>query len=212
MKIGILGTGDVGRALGHGFVTLGHEVVLGSREPYHEAGTAWANDHRTLGRAGTFAEAAAFGDILVVATKGLFLPAMVDAAGAENFAGKVVIDASNPLDFSKGYPDLGIKGEDSGGDLLQRLAPAALVVKCFNTVTASLMFRPDLPGGPPDMLIAGDDAGAKATVTAILGDFGWPAIDCGPIRSARWLEAMCMAWVMACTARKNWRQAFKLLQ
>ena len=97
-------------------------------------------------------------------------------------------------------------------ETLQRLLPNARVVKAFNIVNHTLMFQPDLPGGPPDMLIAGDDAPAKETVTRILKDFGWPTIDLGGIVSARWLEAMCMAWVMAGMATGNWRQAFKLLR
>ena len=139
---------------------------------------------------------------------------MVKAAGAKKLAGKVVIDVTNPLDFSKGFPpDLAIKGNDSGGETLQRLIPDAKVVKALNTVTNTLMFRPELPGGPPDMFIAGDDAGAKATVTKILNDFGWPrVIDFGGIEASRWLEAMCIAWVLACSATGNWRQAFKLLE
>src|SRR5690606_37882389 len=121
--------------------------------------------------------------------------------GPQPFAGKVVIDTTNPLDFSRGYPDLSIKGEDSGGETLQRLLPEARMVKAFNTTTSALMFRPEIAGGPPDMFIAGNDQEAKTIVAGILGDFGWPTIDCGPILSSRWLEAMCMAWVMASTAR-----------
>lgn len=214
MRVGILGTGDVGRAIGHGFVTLGHQTVLGSRSGNNEAATAWAASHRPLGTAATFAEAASTGELLVVATKGSadVLQAVVEAAGPASFAGKVVIDTTNPLDFSRGYPDLSIKGEDSGGELLQRLLPEARIVKAFNTTNNQLMFRPEIMGGPPDMFIAGNDAAAKTIVTGILGDFGWNSIDCGPILSARWLEAMCMAWVMASTARGNWRQAWKLIQ
>lgn len=214
MKVGILGTGPVGRAIGHGFVTLGRETKLGARGADNAAATTWAAEHDGLGSAGTFGDAAAFGDILVVATKGSaeILTAVVDAAGRDSFAGKVVIDTTNPLDFSNGYPDLSLKGENSGGETLQRLLPDARIVKAFNTTNNALMFRPDIVGGPPDMFIAGNDAEAKTIVTGILGDFGWPAIDFGPILSARWLEAMCMAWVMGSMARGNWRQAWKLLQ
>lgn len=214
MKVGVLGTGDVGRALGHGFVTLGHRTMLGSRTSDNAAAGRWVAEHRDLGNAGTFAEAASFGEILVFATKGSadVLRAVAEAIGREPLAGKVVIDATNPLDFSRGYPDLAIKGEDSGGETLQRLLPEARIVKAFNTTNYQLMFRPVIAAGPPDMFIAGNDADAKKVVTDILTDFGWPSIDCGPILSARWLEAMCMAWVMASMARGNWRQAFRLLQ
>lgn len=211
MKVGVLGTGVVGRALGHGFIATGHQVKMGSRSPSHPEALAWAEKEGAGASVGTFADAARFGDIAVFATLGMEHRAVVGMAGPGSFAGKVVIDVTNPLDNSKGYPDLGIKGEDSGGEQLQRLLPEAKVVKAFNIVTASLMFRPQLPGGPPTMLIAGNDAGAKETVSSILKDFGWPAIDLGPIRGARWLEAMCMAWVLAGMARGNWVQAFKLL-
>jgi predicted dinucleotide-binding enzyme len=213
MKIGMLGTGDVGRALGRGFVTLGHEVRIGARTPNHEKAMEWVGEMGGRASQGTFAAAAGFGEIVVFATLGVANPEVVRAVGSEAFAGKVVIDATNPLDFSQGFPpDLAIKGDDSGGETLQRLIPQAKVVKAFNTVPNALMFKPELAGGPPDMFIAGDDANAKAEVTAILNDFGWPrAIDMGGIKAARWLEAMCIAWVIASSATGNWRQAFKLI-
>jgi predicted dinucleotide-binding enzyme len=151
--------------------------------------------------------------VIVFATLGVANPEVVKAAGVDAFAGKVVIDATNPLDFSAGFPpDLAIKGNDSGGETLQRLIPQARVVKAFNIVNNDLMFRPNVAGGPPDMFIAGDDADAKKRVTAILNDFGWPrVIDFGGIKSARWLEALCIVWVLGCAGTGNWRQAFKLL-
>lgn len=212
MKIGVLGTGDVGRALGNGFIATGHDVKMGSRSADNEVALEWAREAGGKASVGTFADAAEFGELIVFATKGAANPDVVAAAGAGKFAGKVVIDATNPLDFSTGEPDLAIKGDDSGGEALQRSLPGAKVVKAFNIVNYALMYQPDLPGGPPDMFIAGDDAAAKETVTKILADFGWPAIDIGGIRSSRWLEAMMMAWVMAGMATQNWRQAFKLLQ
>jgi predicted dinucleotide-binding enzyme len=212
MKIGVLGTGDVGKALGNGFLATGHEVMMGSRSATNESALAWAKGAGAKASVGTFADAAKFGELVVFATKGAANDAVVAAAGPENFAGKVVIDATNPLDSSAGHPDLAIKGDDSGGEALQRALPDAKVVKAFNIVNYGLMFRPELPGGPPDMFIAGDDMAAKETVRGILDDFGWPVIDLGGIRSARWLEAMCMAWVMAGMATQNWRQAFKMLR
>jgi predicted dinucleotide-binding enzyme len=214
MKVGILGTGDVGRALGRGFVATGHQVKMGARTAGHEKAMAWVAEMGRQASEGTFADAARFGEIVVFATLGVANPEVVKAIGPNTVAGKVVIDVTSPLDFSKGFPpDLAIKGDDSGGETLQRLIPEAKVVKAFNIVNNALMFRPDLPGGPPDMFIAGDDAAAKATVTVILNDFGWPnVIDFGGIRASRWLEAMCIAWVLACSASGNWRQAFKLLK
>jgi hypothetical protein len=213
MKIGILGTGDVGRALGRGFVTLGHEVEMGSRSATNEDALAWAREMGPQASAGTFADAATFGEIVVLATLGVANEAVLESAGPERLRGKVVIDATNPLDFSGGMPPkLAVAGDDSGGERVQRQLPGAQVVKAFNTVGNALMFRPELPGGPPDMFIAGDDADAKRTVGAILDDFGWGVVDIGGIEGSRYLEAMCMAWVLAGVHGGNWNQAFKLLR
>ncbi|MCC6736074.1 MAG: NAD(P)-binding domain-containing protein [Bauldia sp.] len=212
MKVGILGTGPVGRALGHGFVTLGYETKLGAREAGNPKAAEWAAAHPGLGSAGTFSEAAAFGDVVVVATLGTVLPQVAAAAGPEHFAGKVVIDTTNPLDMSRGFPPgLAISGNDSGGETLQRALPDAFVVKAFNTMNNGLMFRPHFDGGPPAMMIAGNDAAAKATVTRLLADFGWPALDLGNITSARWLEAMCIAWCMVGVATGKWDHAFQMV-
>ncbi len=213
MRIGILGTGVVGSSLGKGFIALGHDVKMGARTANHEKALAWVAEQGPHASQGTFADAARFGDVLVFATLGVANPEVAKAAGIDAFAGKVVIDATNPLDYSAGFPpDLAIKGNDSGGETLQRLLPEAKVVKAFNIVNNDLMFRPNVAGGPPDMFIAGDDAEAKKTVTGILNDFGWPrVVDFGGIKSARWLEALCIVWVLGCAGTGNWRQAFKLL-
>ncbi len=214
MKVGILGTGDVGRALGRGFIALGHEAMIGARTANHEKALEWVGEMGAKASQGTFADAAKFGEIIVLATLGVANPDVIKAVPAESLAGKVVIDTTNPLDFSKGFPpDLAIKGDDSGGETVQRLMPDTKVVKAFNVVGNTLMFRPELPGGPPDMFIAGDDDGAKARVAAILNDFGWPSvIDLGGIRASRWLEAMCIAWVLVGAKTGKWNQAFKMLQ
>lgn len=213
MKIGILGTGDVGRALGRGFVTLGHEVKMGSRSATNEDALAWAREMGPKASAGTFAAAAAFGEVVVLATLGVANEAVLESAGPEALRGKVLIDATNPLDLSGGMPPkLAVAGDDSGGERVQRQLPGAHVVKAFNTVGNALMFRPELPGGPPDMFIAGDDADAKRRVGAILDEFGWGVVDLGGIEGSRYLEAMCMAWVLAGVHGGNWNQAFKLLR
>jgi predicted dinucleotide-binding enzyme len=187
---------------------------MGARTAGHEKAMAWASEMGGRASQGTFADAAKFGEVLVFATLGSANVEVVKAAGVENFAGKVVIDATNPLDFSAGFPpDLAPKGNDSGGETLQRAIPAAKVVKAFNAVGNVFMFRPEMEGGPPDMFIAGDDAEAKKKVTEILGDFGWPSvIDFGGIKQSRWLEAMCIGWVLACAGTNNWRLAFKMLR
>jgi predicted dinucleotide-binding enzyme len=213
MKVGILGTGDVGRSLGRGFAALGHEVKMGARTAGHEKAMAWASENGAKASQGTFADAAKFGEILVMATLGSANAEVVRLAGADNFTGKIVIDATNPLDFSTGAPDLNPKGTDSGGEALQRAVPGAKVVKAFNTINNELMFRPQMAGGPPDMFIAGNDADAKKTVTGILNEFGWPTVyDFGSIQQSRWLEAMCIAWVLACRGVNNWRLGFKMLK
>jgi hypothetical protein len=213
MKIGILGTGDVGRALGKGFVALGNEVKLGSRSATNQKALTWAKEMGAKASVGTFADAASFGDIVVVATLGVENESALRGAGPEKFNGKVVIDATNPLDASGGMPPkLAVNGNDSAGERVQRLLPGAHVVKAFNTVGHAFMFRPEFPGGPPDMLIAGNNAEAKKKVGGILKDFGWGVVDVGGIESSRYLEAMCMVWVLSGVHSGNWNQAFKLLR
>jgi predicted dinucleotide-binding enzyme len=214
MKVGVLGTGDVGRALARGFVTIGHEVMMGARSASNEKARAWAAQMGSRASTGTFADAAAFGDIVVLATLGVANEDVLRSAGPGRLRGKVLIDATNPLDFSGGMPPkLAVTGEDSAGERVQRALPGARVVKAFNIVGNSSMFRPQFPGGPPDMFIAGDDAAAKQQVTAILKDFGWGAVfDLGGIEASRYLEAMCMAWVLAAARDGHWNQAFKMLR
>jgi predicted dinucleotide-binding enzyme len=209
----MLGTGDVGQALGRAFVTLGHDVLMGAREAGNAKAAAWAGRQGPRASAGTFADAAVFGELVVLATLGVANESALALAGPDNLRGKIVIDATNPLDFSRGMPpSLAVGGQDSGGERVQRQLPDAFVVKSFNTVGNALMFRPNLPGGPPDMFICGNDAGAKARVIGLLGEFGWNAIDLGGIESSRYLEAMCMVWVLAAQKTNNWSQAFKLLK
>lgn len=213
MHVGILGTGDVGRALGRGFATLGHEVKMGSREAKNEKALAWANEVGAKASVGTFADAASFGEVVVLATVGVANESALRMAGLDKLRGKIVVDATNPLDFSAGMPPkLAVSGNDSAGERVQRLLSEAHVVKAFNTVGNAFMFRPDFPGGPPDMFIAGNDDDAKAKVSAILGDFGWGVIDTGGIESSRYLEAMCLVWVVSALKSGNWNQAFKMLR
>ena len=214
MKIGVLGTGDVGRAIGRGFITLGHDVLMGSRSAGNDKARAWVNEMGSSASAGTFADAAAFGEIIVLATLGVANDDALRAAGVDRLRGKLVIDTTNPLDFSGGMPPkLAVSGEDSAGERVQRLLPHSHVVKAFNIVGNAAMFRPQFPGGPPDMFIAGNDAGAKERVTGILKDFGWGAVfDLGAIDASRYLEAMCLAWVLSAARDNHWNQAFKMLR
>jgi predicted dinucleotide-binding enzyme len=151
--------------------------------------------------------------VVVLCTKGAANADALRAAGLETLAGKVLIDTTNPLDEGAGFPPKLLVGHtDSGGEQVQRLAAKAHVVKAWNTVGNALMFRPELPGGPPDMFICGNDDGAKKTVTAILNDFGWPALDLGKIEASRVLEPMCIAWVLFGARTNTWTHAFKLLR
>jgi len=212
MNIGILGTGDVGRALGTGFVKHGHAVKLGAREAGNEKAEAWRQATGSNASSGTFAETVAFGEIIVVSTAWSGTENALRLAGHESFAGKTVIDTTNPLDFSTGGPQLAVSGSTSAGEEIQKWLPGARVVKAFNIVGNAHMVDPQFPGGPPDMFIAGNDAGAKETVTGILADFGWNVIDLGGIESARYLEALAMIWILHYLRTKNGNHAFKLLR
>lgn len=213
MNVGILGSGNVGQALGRAFLTLEHQVMLGSRDAENSKGIAWMKQSGARASHGTFTQAARFGGIVVLATLGSATENAIRLAGPEHFAGKVVLDATNPLDFSKGMPPLLVGGVgDSAGEKHQQLLPEAHVVKVFNTVGNALMFRPQLPGGPPSMFICGNDAAAKKRAAEICKDFGWDAVDVGPIGGAHYLEAMCLVWVLAGANSNNWNQAFKLLR
>src|SRR4051812_26447720 len=212
MHIGIIGTGIVGQALASGFVKHGHPVLLGAREPGNQKAREWANSAGADASTGTFADAARFGEIVIVATLWSGTENALRLAGADALAGKVVIDATNPLDFSTGRPTLAIGHTDSGGEHVQRWLPDSRVVKAFNIVGNANMIDPAFPDGPPTMLIAGDDDSAKRAVTDILTEFGWETIDLGGIEQSRYLEPIAMAWVSAGMRTGNWNSAFKLLR
>jgi len=212
VKVGILGTGDVGRALGTGFVQLGHEVKIGSRDPNNEKAKAWAAKTGSRASVGSFADASRFADVVVLATLGTGTEHALALAEPNSFAGKVVIDATNPLDFSSGAPKLSVGHTDSRGEQVQRWLPKARVVKAFNTVGHAHMVHPKFPGGPPDMFICGNDAAAKKTVTDLLTVFGWNTIDIGGIEGARLLEPLCILWVAYGLRTNSWDHAFKLLR
>lgn len=199
MKIAMLGSGVVGQALATGYPKHGHEVRIGTRQ------TA-VGDFPVASPA----EAASWGDLAVLAVKGEAAVELVTSLQTE-LAGKVVVDTTNPLDFSSGGPELFVGWNDSLGERVQRALPDSRVVKAYNIVGNSLMVDPDLPGGPPTMLIAGDDDAAKSTVTDLLTDTGWEVVDLGGISASRHLEAICMAWVLHGVRSGGWNHAFKLL-
>jgi len=212
-KIGILGTGDVGKALGNGFVALGHDVKMGSRDAKNEKAAAWAAKAGPHASAGTFAEAAKFADVAIIATNWSGTENALKLAGPDNLAGKTVIDATNPLVFLPNAPPaLALGHTDSGGEQVQRWLPKSRVVKAFNIVGNAHMVNPQFPGGPPDMFICGNDAEAKETVAEILRTFGWQSIDIGGIEGARLLEPICILWVLYGIRSGTWNHAFKLLR
>lgn len=212
MHVGILGSGDVGLRLGDGFVETGNIVRIGTRSPPKVQ--SWISKYgNSRASSGNFAEAAAFGEILVIATLWEGTAAAIRSADPKNFAGKAVIDVTNPLDFSRGMPPrLAVGHTDSGGETLQRLLPDAKVVKAFNIVGNPHMFRPEFPGGPPTMFICGNDEEAKETVSKILVSFGWDAVDIGNIEGSRLLEPLAMLWMAHYFRTNNGQHAFKLLR
>lgn len=212
-RVGVLGSGEVGRRLAAGFCSRGHDVMIGSRDPRKPELREWLAGDGVGVKAGTFAQAAAHGEMLALAVLGDAAEEAIADAGPENFSGKVVIDAMNPLDFSGGVgPRLSITGEDSLGERVQRALPDAKVVKAFNTIGNPYFVDPRFSEGQPTMLIAGDDEGAKRTVGDVLADFGWSdVVDIGGIEGSRELEAICIAWVKIGGARGAWDHGFKLL-
>ena len=212
-RVGVLGTGEVGRRLAGGFNDHGHDVMIGSRDQGKPELREWLSSDGAGVQAGTFRETAEHGELLVLAVLGDAAQDAIAQAGAENFTGKVVIDAMNPLDFSGGFPPkLSICGEDSLGESVQRALPDAKVVKAFNTIGNPYFVDPDFSQGAPTMLIAGDDDGAKQFVRDVLADFGWSdTLDIGGIEGSRELEAICIVWVKIGGARGAWDHGFKLL-
>jgi 8-hydroxy-5-deazaflavin:NADPH oxidoreductase len=213
MSVGVLGRGDVGRRLASAFRDRGHAVMIGSRDPAGEELQTWLAGEGAGIQAGSLAETADFGELLVLAVLGSAAEEAIAQAGPQRFAGKVVIDATNPLDFSQGMPPrLAIAGHDSLGEHVQRAIPDAKVVKAFNTVGNPYFADPSFTEGAPTMFIAGEDQGAKATVGQVLESFGWPApVEVGGIDAARELESLCILWVRIGLKRGAWDHAFKLL-
>ena len=211
MKIGILGTGEVGQALAAGFVKRGDEVMIGSRDPEKAKKSAAAVDAKVKG--GSFADAGKFGEAIVLATLWAGTRGAIDLAGGDAFENKLVLDVTNPLVFEPNSPPrLALGHTDSGGEQVQRWLPNARVVKVYNTVGNKHMVDPQFPGGPPDMFLCGNDEGARMEVAKICQDFGWGVIDLGGIEQSRLLEPMCILWVLYGARTGTWDHAFKLLR
>lgn len=197
MRYAVLGTGAVGQALSTRLAGLGHEVTMGSRDAANPAANAWAQDEGV--RVATFRDAAAQADLVVNATGGAVTLDVLASVGAEHLDGKVLADVSNPIDPASGFPpSLLVANSDSLAEQVQRAYPGARVVKTLNTMNCDVMVRPELVPGEHVVFVAGDDAQAKAAVTAMLGEFGWPAgriLDLGGIDAARATEMFLPLWI-----------------
>lgn len=211
MNVGILGSGDVARTLGGGFLTHGHSVMLGTRDAAKL--TAWRAEHAGA-RVGTFAEAAAFGEVVVLAAKGDAALEVLRLAGFVPLAGKVVIDTTNPIAAAppvNGVLRFFTSLDESLMERLQRAHPDARFVKAFSSVGNARMVNPRYAAGRPTMFICGNDTSAKDTVTGILEQFGWETLDLGSVEAARAIEPLCMLWCIPGFLRQEWTHAFKVL-
>jgi len=212
-RIGVLGSGTVGTVLADGFLRHGFEVTRGSREPAKLA--EWQKKAGPKANTGTFAEAARAAEIVVLAVKGEAAESVLDLAGADALAGKVVIDTTNPI-----APSPPVNGvlryfttlEDSLMERLQRRVPGARFVKAFSCVGNALMVDPKLPGGPPTMFICGNDDAAKRDVTGILERFGWLTEDLGAVEAARAIEPLCILWCIPAFRGGGSKHALKMLR
>ncbi|MDZ4745109.1 MAG: NAD(P)-binding domain-containing protein [bacterium] len=198
MKIGVLGTGMVGKAIAGKLVQLGHEVCMGSRSTTSEAGATWAENAGSMATFGTFADAALHGELLFNCTNGAASIDALKSCEGSALAGKVLIDVANPLDFSKGMPPtLFVCNDDSLAERIQSAFPDLKVVKTLNTVNASIMVDASLLPGNHDLFVSGNDADAKAQVKQLLHDwFGWKIVhDLGDITTARGTEMILPLWI-----------------
>jgi hypothetical protein len=187
--------------------------MIGSRDVGSDKLTQWKEDNGNAASTGSFANAARFGELLVLATRWSGTENAIRLAELANFAGKVLIDATNPLVFEEGkLPRLALGYTDSGGEQVQRWLPDAKVVKAFNTIGNAHMVDPEFAHGPPTMFYCGNDAKAKDTVGGICKAFGLDTVDCGLIEAARELESLCILWVRIGFLTGSWNHGFKLLR
>jgi predicted dinucleotide-binding enzyme len=214
MKIGIIGSGIVGRVLANAFLNEGHQAMLGTRNISKEDVVKWKKEN-PAGLLGSFQEAAQFGEIIVLAVSGLVAEDAINLAGKEHFNHKVVIDATNPI--ATVPPENGVLKffttlEESLMEKIQKQLPDAKLVKAFSCVGNALMYRPNFNGSIPTMFICGNDDPAKKTVTDILTSFGWETEDMGKVEAARVIEPLCILWCIPGFIRNQWTHAFKLLK
>jgi len=212
MTVGIIGSGNVGQQLALGFLKLGYEVKIGTRDANKL--NDWLKTAGLKASVGNFDQSASFGDLIVIATSWSGAESAINLAGRENFKNKIVVDVTNPLDFSQGVPPKFMASMgNSAGEIIQRWLPDSKVVKAFNTISAFIMVNPNLEEGKPDLLIAGNDESAKKTVSDIAKGFGWESvIDMGDISQSFLLEAFAMLWIIYGFKNNHWTHAFKLLK
>jgi predicted dinucleotide-binding enzyme len=214
MKIGIIGSGIVGRVLAKAFLAEGHEVMLGTRDTAKDEVVKLKTENPSVA-IGNFDETAAYGELIVLAINGSIALDAISLSGVSNFTGKVVIDATNPI--SKASPVNGVLPfftdyNSSLMEQIQHFLPGAKMVKAFNSVGNAFMYKPDFNGIKPTMFICGNDDEAKKTVTAILDAFGWETEDMGKAEAARAIEPLCILWCIPGLLHNRWTHAFKLLK
>ncbi|HEX7671433.1 MAG TPA: NAD(P)-binding domain-containing protein [Polyangiaceae bacterium] len=212
-KVAVLGSGQVGQALADGFLKHGHDVMRASRDPKKLAD--WKAGAGEKAKTGTLAEAATWGEVVVLAVKGTAAESAIEQAGVTNLAGKTVLDTTNPI--AEKPPQNGVlqyftNFDESLMERLQKKAPAAHFVKAFSCVGNAFMVNPQFPGGPPTMFICGNDAAAKAETRTILVQFGWDISDMGTAEAARAIEPLCILWCIPGLTGQGWTHAFKLLR
>jgi 8-hydroxy-5-deazaflavin:NADPH oxidoreductase len=213
MKVGVLGSGTVGQVLGAGFSKHGHHVMMGTRDPKAESVRHWVTK-TPMAAAGTFAEAAQFGELVVLAVLGRAVEDVIKLAGPASFKGKTVMDTTNPISSSapvNGVLQFTTGPNESLGEKVQVLLPGANVVKAFNSVGSARMVNPSYEQGAPTMFLCGNSEPAKAKVTEIIRQFGWEPFDCGGIIACRALEPLCILWCIPGFQKNQWTHAFKLL-
>jgi len=214
MKVGIIGSGNVGRVLATGFLSEGYEVMLGTRNTSKEDVVKWKNENKN-GLLGSFQETAQFGEVIVLAVSGLVTEDAINLSGKEHLSNKVIIDTTNPI--AAVPPENGVIRyfttlEESLMEKIQKIVPDAKVVKAFSCVGNAFMYKPNFNGSIPTMFICGNDDAAKKTVTDILTSFGWETEDMGKVEAARAIEPLCILWCIPGFIRNQWTHAFKLLK
>lgn len=211
MKLGIIGSGGVAQTLANGYLEKGYEVKLGTRST--EKLGAWLGAAGEKASVGSFAEAAQFGDVVFICTKGEGASGAIELAGADNFKGKTVIDVTNPLDFSGGIPPrFAASPGKSLGEEIQNMLPGANVVKAFNTIGAPIMVDPKFDNDTATLFIAGNDEKAKEETSRLAKEFGWDVEDLGGIEQSFFLEAFASLWINYGFRHNHWTHAFKFLK